>query len=375
MSSGWYRDPWRVGEFRWWDGHAWTAHVATPTGRRHRNTPRLPSWLSVPVIIGAIVVVPLVIISAISQPGSVLLTLVPLFIVAPVLRWLDVVEPEPPSARLHALLWGATISIAVAGTVNTAVALTVNESVAAVVSAPLIEEFMKGCGVVIMVRRRQVDGVMDGLVYAGWVALGFAMVENVQYFVTASDDGALAETFIARALFTPFAHPLFTVWIGWAVGRAVMKGGRVIPAAMAGGVVAVGLHAAWNGSLVAAGGRDDGAWLVLIAALVFVGIFAATIVMVTLVRSGEQRRYVAGVGPVMLRYGVAPGTVPLTATWRELRRVRASLPRAQRRHLDRRRSALARLVALHARSGGVDPVDEARLITQLAEATTGGPSR
>jgi RsiW-degrading membrane proteinase PrsW (M82 family) len=285
------------------------------------------------------------------------------------------VEPEPPSARLHALLWGATISIAVAGTVNSVVALTINESAAAVVSAPLIEEFMKGCGVMIMVRRRQVDGVMDGLVYAGWVALGFAMVENVQYFVTASDDGVLAETFIARALFTPFAHPLFTAWIGWAVGRAVMKGQRVVPAALAGGVVAVGLHAAWNGSLVAAGGRDDGAWLVLMAALVFVGIFAATIVMVTLVRRGDQRRYVNGVGAVMLRYGVAPGTVPLTATWRELRRVRAALPRAQRRHLDRRRAALARLVALHARSAGVDPVDEARLMTQLAEATTGGPSR
>jgi protease PrsW len=375
MTPGWYRDPWRVGEFRWWDGHTWTAHVATPAGRRHRTTPRLPSWLSVPVIIGAMVVVPVVVVALIVEPQSVLLTLVPVAIVAPVLRWLDVVEPEPPSARLHALLWGATISIAVAGTVNSAVALTVSESAAAVVSAPLVEEFMKGCGVVIMVRRRQVDGVMDGLVYAGWVGLGFAMVENVQYFIAASDDGVLAETFVARALFTPFAHPLFTAWTGWAVGWAVMRGKRVVPAAMAGGAVAVGLHAAWNGSLVAAGGRDDGAWLVLIAALVFASIFVATIVMVTSVRRREQRRYVQGVGAVMLRYGVAPGTVPITASWRELRTVRASLPRAQRRHLDRRRAALARLVALHNRTTGVDPVDEARLVTQLAEATTGGPSR
>ncbi len=375
MSPGWYRDPWRVGEFRWWDGQAWTAYVATPRGSRRPRHPRLPGWLSVPVLVAGLVMLPVVGLAAAMEPWSVALTLVPVAIVAPTLLWLDVVEPEPWTGRLHALLWGATISILVAGTINSIVALSVSESAAAVVSAPLVEEFMKGLGVVVMVRRRQVDGVMDGLVYAGWVGLGFAMVENVEYFVAASDDGVLAQTFIARALLTPFAHPLFTAWIGWAVGWAVMRGRRVGAMAVAGGVVAVGLHAAWNGSLVAAAGREDGVLLVLLAASVFVGIFVATVVMVTMVRRAEQRRYLQGVGPVMMRYAVAPGVVPLTATWRELRSIRSSLPRAQRRVLDRRRAALARLVALHARRTPIDPVDEARLMMQLAEATRGGPTR
>ena len=375
MSPGWYPDPWRVGEFRWWDGQAWTAHVATLRGRRHRSRPRLPSWLSVPVIIGAVIMVPFVIAALAVDPGSVLLTLVPVAIVVPTLLWLDVVEPEPLAGRLHALLWGATISIAVAGTVNSVVALTISESAAAVVSAPLAEEFMKGLGVLVMVRRREVDGVMDGLVYAGWVGLGFAMVENVEYFVAASGDGVLAETFVARALLTPFAHPLFTAWIGWSVGRAVMQGRRVGPAALVGGAAAVGLHAAWNGSLVVAAGREDGVILVVLAALVFVGIFVGTVVMVTLVRRADQKRYLRGVGPLMLHYGLAPGVVPITASWRELRSLRKSLTRQQRRVLDRRRAALARLVALHDRRSAVDPVDEARLLVHLADATAGGSVR
>lgn len=318
---------------------------------------------------------PFVIAALVVEPRPVLLTLVPVAIVVPVLLWLDVVEPEPFAARLHAMLWGATISIAVAGTVNSVVALSISESAAAVVSAPLVEEFMKGLGVLVMVRRREVDGVMDGLVYAGWVGLGFAMVENVEYFVAASGDGVLTETFVARALLTPFAHPLFTAWIGWAVGRAIRQGRPVGRAALMGGVAAAGLHAAWNGSLVAAGGRDDGVVLILLAATVFVGIFVATVVMVTLVRRADQQRYVRGVGPVMLRYGLAPGVVPLTASWRELRALRSALPRAQRRGFDRRRAALARLVALHDRQRPVDPVDEARLLVHLADATNGGPRR
>jgi RsiW-degrading membrane proteinase PrsW (M82 family) len=372
MTPGWYRDPWNVGEFRWWDGTSWTANVATPKGAQHRRRPRLPAWLSLPVIVGAVGVVPFVVAAALSEPLAVLLTLVPLAIVIPVLLWIDAVEPEPWSGRLHALLWGATISVLVAGTVNTLVAVNLNESLAIVVSAPLSEELMKGLGVLVMVRRREIDGVMDGLVYAGWVALGFAMTENVQYFVSASEGGVLAETFVLRALITPFAHPLFTAWIGLAVGRAVMRGGNVKSAALIGGVAAVGLHVAWNGSLVAS--ERIGGGLVAVAALVFVGIFVGTIIMLVKVRNAEQQRYVEGVGLVMMRYSLAPGTVPITSSWRELKAIRSGLSSEHRRILDRRRAALARLVALHARTVAVDAADEARLVAQLAETTQGGPS-
>lgn len=364
MKPGWYPDPWKVGTFRWWDGSAWTANIAVPRGSR---APRLASWLSVPVLLGAVVVVPAVIAALVLEPASVLLTVVPIAIVAPVLIWIDQVEPEPVGARIHALLWGATISIAVAGTVNSAVAIGVGESAAAVISAPLVEEFMKGLGVVWMVRRRELDSVTDGLVYAGWVGLGFAMVENVEYFVAASDDGVLAETFVLRALVTPFAHPLFTLWIGWAVGWAVARRRNVRRAAIGGGLVAVGLHAAWNGSLVATASSGTLA-ILMIAALVFLGIFIATSLMVVIVLRRERERYIRGVGPILLRYGLGPDTVPLTASWGEMQQIRRHLDRDQRRSLDRRRAAVARLVALHDRPGPVDPIEEIRLMAQITEA-------
>ena len=365
MRPGWYPDPWQVGTFRWWDGQVWTAHLAVP---RRGRTPRLASWLSVPVLIGGLVVVPAVIAAAVVEPASVLLTLVPVAIVAPILIWIDQVEPEPVGARVHALLWGATISITVAGTLNSVVAIGISETAAAVISAPLGEEFMKGLGVVWMVRRRELDGVTDGLVYAGWVGLGFAMVENVEYFVAASDDGVLAETFVARALFTPFAHPLFTVWIGAAVGWAVARSRPVGRAALGGGVLAVGLHAAWNGSLVAAA-QSEGLGLLALAATVFVGIFLLTAAMVVLVRRRERHRYLKGVGAMLLRYGLAPTTLPLSGSWRELQSYRSALDREDRRRFDRRRAAMARLVMLNDRPGPVDPGEEARLMTQLVEAT------
>lgn len=40
---GWYADPWRAASYRWWDGHAWTAHVSAPSSyAAPRNTPALP---------------------------------------------------------------------------------------------------------------------------------------------------------------------------------------------------------------------------------------------------------------------------------------------------------------------------------------------
>ena len=107
---GWYPDPWRMGPWRWWDGQTWTAHVANTRERK----PRLPSWLSVPVLIGSILTLPVVVIIAVTTPVAILAGLVPLVIVLPCLAWLDRVEPEPRASRIHAVLWGATVAGAVA---------------------------------------------------------------------------------------------------------------------------------------------------------------------------------------------------------------------------------------------------------------------
>jgi RsiW-degrading membrane proteinase PrsW (M82 family) len=312
------------------------------------------------VLVATILTLPLLAIGAATSPLSLLLALVPFAIVLPVLGWLDRVEPEPRQARFHAICWGATVSVLVAGTINSIVAVTVSESVAAVVSAPVVEEAMKGLGILVALRRKEIDGVSDGLVYAGWVGVGFAVMEDVQYFLVASEDGTLAATFVVRALLTPFAHPLFTAWIGLAIGLAVARGTRVFPKALAGYAVAVGLHAAWNGSLVAA--AEVGGGLVLLAAAVFVLIFVATGVMLVQVRRSEQRAFTTAVPVVAPRYGITAEQGLVFADWSTLLAARRRLSRGERRHFDRRHAALARLVALHRRPAPVSAEDEQRLL-------------
>ncbi|MEZ5229875.1 MAG: PrsW family intramembrane metalloprotease [Acidimicrobiales bacterium] len=198
-----------------------------------------PDWISLPIILSSLIAVPNFIALAVVSPISVLLGIVPIVIVLPVMLWLDRVEPEPRPALIHAFLWGATVAVTVAGIVNTIVAIAGGEVLAAVVSAPLVEEAMKACGIIYALRRKEIDGVMDGIVYAGWVALGFAVIEDISYFAQSPDGGVLAQTFVLRALFGPFAHPLFTAWTGLAIGRAVSKGKPVFPNAVWGYVAAV----------------------------------------------------------------------------------------------------------------------------------------
>lgn len=368
--AGWYPDPWWPGGYRWWDGRVWTPNIARVPGAgivSVERKPRLPAWLSVPVLVSLVLMAPLMVLSLVRQPVPLLSSLVPILFVAPVLVWLDRVEPEPRPARLHAFLWGATISVLVAGTINTIVAFTISESAAVAVSAPVVEETMKGLAVVWALRRREVDGLVDGLVYAGWAALGFAVVENMMYFAAASDDGVLAETFVARALLTPFAHPLFTAWIGLAVGAAVATGRPTGPAFWRGWVPAVVLHGAWNGSITAASITGE-TGIVAIAALAFVAIFVVTIVRVVRMRRHEEQTFVAAVPQLIDRYALHPHEVHPYSRWREVHRARRALPREARGHFDDYHAALARLAALHGREGSIDPADEARLREQLERA-------
>ena len=60
-----------------------------------------------------------------------------------------------------------------------------------------------------------------------------------------------------RGIFSPFAHPLFTSFIGIGVGVAVVDPAPVwgLLAPLLGYVVAVAAHALWNGSAFLDGGQ------------------------------------------------------------------------------------------------------------------------
>src|SRR5262245_4178332 len=58
--------------------------------------------------------------------------------------WLDRYDPEPPGRLIFAFVWGAVIAIFIAFIVNTVFGFVFGGTLAAIVSAPIIEEGMKG---------------------------------------------------------------------------------------------------------------------------------------------------------------------------------------------------------------------------------------
>lgn len=199
---------------------------------------------------------------------SALTAVVPLLVVVPTYLWLDRFEAEPPGYLLFAFLWGALVAVAAAFFLNTAGLrlLTLAQladplATGAVYLAPVTEETFKGLGVLLVyvLRRREFDGVVDGIVYAGLVGAGFAFSENIVYLgsaFTAYGTEGLAATFVLRGVLGPFAHPLFTSLTGIGIGVAATArrpGVRAL-ALLAGWVAAMVLHAGWN--LTALAGID-----------------------------------------------------------------------------------------------------------------------
>ena len=188
--------------------------------------------------------------------GAVLAA-IPVFPVVATFLWLDRYEAEPAYLLCFAFAWGAFVATFAALVVNTASVQAIRASgsdptVAAVVVAPLTEETFKGLAVllVLLLRRREFDGVIDGIVYAGMAGVGFAFVENILYLGRTLEDGGVATglVFVLRCIVSPFAHPLFTCAIGIGLGIAA-RSRRLwvgVLATVAGFAVAVFLHGAWN---------------------------------------------------------------------------------------------------------------------------------
>ena len=113
-----------------------------------------------------------------------------------VVLWMDRLEPEPRANLAFAFGWGAGIAALTALIVNTAdleyvtqpaLGAVAGEYVAATFGAPVVEETLKGLVLIGLLwrRRAEIDGPTDGVIYAAMVGLGFAMIENVGYYINA----------------------------------------------------------------------------------------------------------------------------------------------------------------------------------------------
>jgi len=177
----------------------------------------------------------------------------------------DRYDPEPGWALALTLAWGGIAACGFSGLINTGVH-AVGSSVGgddlgslltACVSAPLVEEATKGMAVFYMYyfMRRQFDGVVDGVIYATFAALGFAAVENILYYGNAvkaeilhDKEGLFMGTFVIRGILAPWGHPLYTsmTGLGFGIARETNKIWLKWLAPFAGYCFAVFLHSVWN---------------------------------------------------------------------------------------------------------------------------------
>ncbi len=185
------------------------------------------------------------------------------------LIWLDRYDPEPVWLLALAFAWGGLVAVIVSFIVNTvigAVTYQLTQSpeaatfVGAVISAPVFEEASKGIGLLVLLIffRRYFDDVLDGIVFAGVIALGFATVENVLYYGRAVGGGGLGGLtilFFMRGILSPFAHVTFTSMTGIGCGIARESHNTLVRIIMPviGYCGAVALHAFWNGMAVVGG--------------------------------------------------------------------------------------------------------------------------
>jgi RsiW-degrading membrane proteinase PrsW (M82 family) len=209
-----------------------------------------------------------------GAPGALvvglILALVPVGPLIWVYMWLDRYEPEPRSLLALGLGWGAFVATSGALILQLfdSVIFESTDSFNAVVVAPVTEEAAKGLFILLLLlyRRNELDGVLDGLVYAGMVGIGFAFTENILYLTAAyvGDDGqaggigGAVGLFIVRCIFGPFAHPFFTAFTGIGIGIAVGARSQAVRilAPLGGYVAAVAAHGLWNGSLLLDDGRN-----------------------------------------------------------------------------------------------------------------------
>ncbi len=258
-----------------------------------RDTVAFTVVVTVAVVIGALLM--LVILALSGAPRIMLLATalaaLPVGPVVAVYLWLDRYEPEPRLLLAYALLWGAFVATIAALVVQGigGFVVGVTDSVSLAVVAPVTEEASKGLFLLLLLwwRRAELDGLLDGLVYAGLVGVGFAFTENILYLAAAygGTDGTgpggvvgVTTIFVIRCVFSPFAHPLFTAFTGIGLGIAVMSRTRAIRilAPIGGYLCAVAAHGLWNGSTVFGFGSFVLAYVVLMVPA-FVGMISLAV--------------------------------------------------------------------------------------------------
>jgi RsiW-degrading membrane proteinase PrsW (M82 family) len=191
--------------------------------------------------------------------GLVLLYAIPLVAAG---WFLGLFEEESPRVLLAALLWGAVAAAALAGLANAgwtiAMARLGGAEFAArwgaALTAPWVEETLKGCGVVLiaLIVPRAFSSLLDGYLVGAAVGFGFAVVEDVFYSMSVfgGRPGAVFSGFLVRVGGGGlYGHVFYTGLVGVGVAYGVRDArSRVKKVAVGVGcyLAAVAAHFLWN---------------------------------------------------------------------------------------------------------------------------------
>jgi RsiW-degrading membrane proteinase PrsW (M82 family) len=133
-------------------------------------------------------------------------------------------------------LWSAVVAAGSAFLINTTLGLGIyvftgsnfaTDLATGSLVTPLVEESLKGLAVlgVFLVFRSEFDSILDGIIYAGVAALGFAATENTYYIYTYGFQqggwGGLLTLTIIRVFLVGWQHPFYTAFFG--IGLALAR--------------------------------------------------------------------------------------------------------------------------------------------------------
>lgn len=301
--------------------------------------------LSIVCALGALLVAVFAYLESGSLSGAALVlifALLPLPVVVACFLFADRYEPEPTRYVVAAFAWGAVGSVLLVLGIQLLLLkvldVQASDTVLSTVWAPAFEESSKALFLVALVlfRRQRIGGVLDGVVYAGIAGAGFAFTENVLYYAGAYSGslfegtpgaaqmqgaGATTGLFVVRGLFSPFAHSLFCVAFGIAVGLAVSTRRRWVRwgAPPVGLLASMGLHGAWNGS-IALGGPTS---FFLAYGLGFIPLFMAGIAFAVVMRTREGRMLVRALRDASSRGWLHPDEIVWLSRFALRRRARS----------------------------------------------------
>ena len=99
--------------------------------------------------------------------------------------------------------------------------------------------------VLIVIRFKEFDEPLDGIIYASFIGLGYAAIENWQYLEYLTPLEA-----VARGFASPVVHMVFASIWGYWIGRAYLNGESLLRATAIGFGIAATLHGLYDSAVL-----------------------------------------------------------------------------------------------------------------------------